>query len=157
MARFFLDLEYTNGNYYLTDIIEIALFSDISGFTFHTYVKIDNCLPQFVRKLTGITDKMLQDIGLPFPIAFRRMIEFIRGELMDNGQGDSPVIVAHGGVQQDFPILLANCVRYNIDYLFLHQCQFIDSVVKLSENGYERPGLDTFRRPGDKKHFFFFI
>ena len=152
MARFFLDLEFTNGNYYLADIIEIALLSEISGFTFHTYVKIDKCLPPVVRKLTGITDKMLLDNGLLFPIAFRKMVEFIREELMDNDKDESLIIVAHGGVQHDFPIQLANCARYNIDDSFLHQCQFIDSMVKLSENGYRWPGLDTFRRFGDKKH-----
>ena len=60
MGRFFLDLEFTNGNYYLAEIIEMALVSEISGFAFHTHVKIDNLLTPFVKKLTGKLNNMMK-------------------------------------------------------------------------------------------------
>ena len=150
MRRFFLDLEFTNGNYYLAEIIEMALVSEISGFSFHTHVKIDNLLAPFVKKLTGITDKTLQDIGLPFPIAFREMVKFIGNESDDDDE--SPIIIAHGGVLHDFPILLTNCMRHNVDYSMLERCRFIDSMERLKRHGYAKPGLQTFRCTGDKKH-----
>ena len=36
LGRFYLDLEFTNGNYYLSDILEIALVAEESGNTFHS-------------------------------------------------------------------------------------------------------------------------
>ena len=41
MGRFYLDMEFTNGNYYLVDILEIALLSEESGNVYHSYVKIN--------------------------------------------------------------------------------------------------------------------
>ena len=35
MGRFYLYTEFTNGNYYLADIIEIVLIAEESGNTFH--------------------------------------------------------------------------------------------------------------------------
>ena len=40
MGKFYLDLEFTNGNFYLADILELALLSEESGYAFHSYVKI---------------------------------------------------------------------------------------------------------------------
>ena len=34
-----MDLEFTNGNYYLADILEIALLLEESGYAFHSYVR----------------------------------------------------------------------------------------------------------------------
>ena len=50
MGKFYLDMEFTNGNYYLSDILEIALIAEESVNAFHSYVS----LPKRVHKLTGI-------------------------------------------------------------------------------------------------------
>ena len=63
MGKFYLDMEFTNGNYYLADILEIALLADESGYTFHSSVKIHYSVPKRGQQLTGITNKT---IGLPF-------------------------------------------------------------------------------------------
>ena len=55
MGRFYLDMEFTNGNYYLADIIEIALATEDSGNTFHSYTRIQNSIPKRVKELTNIT------------------------------------------------------------------------------------------------------
>ena len=57
MGKFFLDLEFTNGNYYLSDIIELALIAEETGKVFHKYVKIHYRIPNRVRELTRINDK----------------------------------------------------------------------------------------------------
>ena len=38
MGRFYLDMEFTNGNYYLTDILVIALVAEESGKIYHNYI-----------------------------------------------------------------------------------------------------------------------
>ena len=41
-----MDIEFTNGNYYLTDILEIAVVTEESGNIYHRYVKIHYSVPQ---------------------------------------------------------------------------------------------------------------
>ena len=38
MGKFYLNVEFKNGNYYLYDIVEIALIAEESGNDFHSYV-----------------------------------------------------------------------------------------------------------------------
>ena len=40
MGTFHLNLAFTNGNYFLVDILEIALVAGESGNIFHSYVEI---------------------------------------------------------------------------------------------------------------------
>ena len=65
MGTFYLDLEFTNGNYYLADILEIALLSEESGNLLHSYVKIHYSIPQLpqqVQQLTAITKIILSNL-----------------------------------------------------------------------------------------------
>ena len=39
-GKVYLDMEFTHGNYYSADILEIALVSEESGYAFHSSVKI---------------------------------------------------------------------------------------------------------------------
>ena len=66
MGKFYLNLEFTNGNYYLADILEMALLSEESGHAFHSYVKIHYAVPQRVQQLTTITNSTIKTLGLPF-------------------------------------------------------------------------------------------
>ena len=59
MGKFYLDMEFTNGNYYLADILEIALVAGESANVFHSYVKIHYSTPKRVRQLTGITNRTI--------------------------------------------------------------------------------------------------
>ena len=63
MGKFFLDMEFTNGNYYLTDIIEMELVAEESGNAFHNYIRIHYSIPKRVKELTNITDRTLAAIG----------------------------------------------------------------------------------------------
>ena len=40
MGRFYLDMEFINGDYHLVDILELALLAEESGNVYHSYVKI---------------------------------------------------------------------------------------------------------------------
>ena len=66
MGKFYLDLEFTNRNYYLTDIIEMALVAGESGTAFHSYIRIHYSIPKRVNELTNITDRTLAAIGCGF-------------------------------------------------------------------------------------------
>ena len=63
MGKLYLDLEFTNGNYYLADIVELALLSEESGYAFHSYVKIHYSAPKREQQLTGITNKTIKSLG----------------------------------------------------------------------------------------------
>ena len=60
MGKLYLDMEFTNGNYYLADILEIALVSEESGYAFHSSVKIHYSVAKIVQQLTGITNKTIK-------------------------------------------------------------------------------------------------
>ena len=106
MGIFYLDLEFTNGNYYLADILGLALLSEESGYAFHSYVKIHYSVLKMVQQLTGSTSKTIKSLGLPFDEVMAGLTEFLHRE---QAQSETiPVIIAHGGYSHDFPILLAS-------------------------------------------------
>ena len=139
MGRFDLDTEFTNGNYYLAIIIEIALVAEDSENTFHSYIKIHYSIPKRLKELMDITDKTLATIGCSLKDMVISLIEFIHNEQLRNKT--DPIIIAHGGHLHDFPILLANCIKHNFGVLI--DCLFVDSVHIFENEGYRRPGLDT--------------
>ena len=134
MGRFYLDLEYTNGNYYLADIIEISIVA--GDHEFHRYINIRYPVPPIVKRLTGITNTKLNAVGCSFKEAMHALVDFISKE---SAAGDPPIIIAQGGYLFDFPILLA---KYGFqDFDILQRCKFVDSVQLLRSAGYARPGL----------------
>jgi len=148
-----MDLEFTDGNFYMADIIEIAVIAEESGNVFHMYVRIHYSIPKHVQDLTRINDKILNNLGCLFTDVMISMIDFIQSEqtLSDT----DPIIVAHGGYYNDFPILLANCMKHGFDnYGILKNCLFVDSVDLFKDDGYERPGLDNLCREFKMKREF---
>ena len=145
-----MDLEFTNGNYYLADIIEMAVIAEESGNVFHMYVRIHYSIPKRVQELTKINDRILTNLGCSFKDVVITMIDFIRSEQLDSNT--DPVIVSHGGYYNDFPILLANCMKHGFsDYGILKDCLFVDSVDFFKDAGYKRPGLDNLCREFNMK------
>ena len=139
MGKFFLALEFTNGNYYLSDIIELALIAEETGKVFHRFVKIHYQIPNRVRELT---DETLANLGCSFTDMMTEMIGFIQCEQLDSNT--NPIILAHGGYYNNFPILLANCMKHSFtDYGILKKCLFVDSIDLFKNVGYEKPGLNN--------------
>ena len=126
-GRFYLDMEFTNGNYYLVDILETALLAEESGNVYHSYVKINYSVPQQVKLLTGITNRTIETRVVPLR------------DVMDGRRQR-----AHGVFVHDFPILLASCMKHNYnDYTVLAELVYVDSMQNLKGAGYRRPGLDA--------------
>ena len=91
MGRFYLDMEFTNANYYLVDILEIALLAEASGNVYHSYVKINYSVPKEVQLLTGITNRTIETHEVPFRNVMDGLVEFIRCEQTHT----PPIIIAN--------------------------------------------------------------
>ena len=116
MGRFYLDLEFTNGNYYLADIIEMSIVAADTNHEFHRYVRIPYPIPPIVKKLTNITDETLVTYGSSFQDAKQALVHFISTERTSTNHS---TIIAHGGYFNDFPILFTKCMKYGfLDFLF---------------------------------------
>ena len=80
MGRFYLDTKITNDNYYLADIIEIALVAEDSGNAFHSCVKIPYSIPRRVKQLTNITNETVKSIGLSCRAMMNALVDFLSRE-----------------------------------------------------------------------------
>ena len=135
-------MEFTNGNYYLADILEIAVVAAASGNVFHSYVKIHYSVSKMVQQLTGITNSTINTHGVPFRNVMNGLVEFLQHEQAHSET--VTIIIAHGGYLHDFPILLANCMKHNYDdHTVLTELMYVDSMRILQDEGYKRPGLDA--------------
>ena len=76
MRRFYLDMDFTNGNYYLVDILEITVLAEESGNVYHSYVKISYSVPKQVQLLTGITNRTIETHGVPFREVMDELVSF---------------------------------------------------------------------------------
>ena len=111
-----------------------------SGNVFYSYVKIHYSIPKRVRQITGIMNRTIKSLGVPFRTVMGGLVEFLQHE-----QCETPaIIIAHGGYLHDFPILLANCMKHNCDkFGILLQCMFVDNMQILQNGGYKTSGLDA--------------
>ena len=66
MVCMYIDLEYTNGNLYIADILEIAVVSGDTENVFHTLISIDYEIPSVVTEITGLTTHAVQKNELHF-------------------------------------------------------------------------------------------
>ena len=99
MNRFYLDTEYSNGNFYLGDIFDLALIAETSGHVFQTLIRIPSPLDNYVQFMCNITDKILQQEGM-----------------------------THSEFLCDFPLLLTNCIKNKCDIATMLHYRFIDTV-----------------------------
>ena len=134
MTKFYLDTEYTNGNFYIGDIFEIALIAEESRNVFHTLIKIPSKVSNYIEFFCGIKNNILQSCGLTFQKCFTDMTDFINKEAQsDDDDDDDIVIIAHGGFLSDFPLLLINCLKNECDTDVMRNYKFIDSL-KILQN-----------------------
>ena len=123
-------MEWTNGNFYLGDIFEIAVISGDSGHIFHSYVKIHYKLSENIKFLCGITDDILENND-SFSNVFITLLNFLEKEQATSNT--LPLIIAHGGYDHDFPLMLTNCMKHKCDFSALHNYSFLDSMLLLKK------------------------
>jgi hypothetical protein len=125
MNLFYLDTEYSHGNFYLGDIFDMTLIAAKSGHVFHTLINIPTPLNNHIQFMCNMTDGKLQREGIPFEDAFKAMIAFVNGEV-DNA--DEISIMAHSGYLADFPLLLVNCRKNKCDIAAMNNYRFVDTL-----------------------------
>jgi DNA polymerase III alpha subunit (gram-positive type) len=146
-GQFFLDTEYTNGNYYLGDIFEIALVSENTHRTFRQYVKIPYAISKRVKKVCNINDEVLRHKGVEFTYMIKRLCEFVKSETT------TPTLIAHNGYLCDYPLLFANCMKYNLEVEDIFDNYiFVDSIKVLECAGCRKPELKTISRSKFAQH-----
>ena len=142
MGVFYIDTEYSNGNFYIGDIFELSLLSERSGRIFHRYINIPGTLPRFVQQFCNVRMQTIRRYGRPFETVLDQMFQFIESE---RDGGDVVTLIGHGATRTDFPLIIVNAMRCkNADLLLkrMKNYRFVDSVNELQIRGYERTSLD---------------
>ena len=147
-----MDTEYTNGNFYLGEIFEIALLSESSGYMFHSYINIfPHRIPKYVKKMCNVTDAIIRK-SQPFNRVVNDLVKFIEQEEEEEIGGGDTVIIGHGSYSTDYPLLLVNCMKAKYDYMRFEKFTFVDSMQVFKDKGYKRPGLDALSGEVDRLH-----
>ena len=154
MGIFYLDMEYTNGNLYLCEIFDIALLSQRSGNIYQSYIDIrPEKIPRFIKKLCNINEWTLYCKSKPFLTVINELLTFIRNEEGELYDREETMIIGHGSFYNDYPILLAQCMKNRYPYESeLHHFTFIDSMLILRDKGYSKPGLDALSGISNRLH-----
>ena len=134
MALFYLDTEYSHGNFYLGDIFDLTLIAAKSGNVFHTLITIPTPLDNYVKFMCNMTDSKLQREGIPFAEAFKAMLAFVNLEVEGEVENATEVmIIAHSGYLADFPLLIINCYKNKCDIDAMCNYRFIDTLQLLQK------------------------
>ena len=139
-----LDLETTGLSITQDRIVEIAAL-DMHGAVFATV--INPCQPVTAHAVHGISNQELMD-GPTFPEAYWRFLTFLQilqrravvedSDSSADGEGRIPslrgpvpcvILIAHNGFRFDFPLVLAECLRHNLQIGDLSACGFVDSLM----------------------------
>ena len=119
---------FTNGNYYLAHILEIALVSVESSNAFHIHFKIHYSILRRVQELTNISNKTIRSLGL-----------FLGYEQAQSETNH--IIIAQVEFLNDSLILLANCINHSyVDYSIFTKCKYVDNMLVFRNKGYKKPG-----------------
>ena len=92
-----------------------------------------------MQQLTNMTNETVKSSGLSFRAMMDALVDFLSHE---QAQSETiSIIIAHGGFSNDFPILLANCIKHSYDnYSILANCTYVDSMLMFQNAGYVKPG-----------------
>ena len=102
MELVFYDVETTGLDVKHDKLTEIGAIS-ASGKQFNTLIKIEEKIPPKIVELTGITDQLLEDNGIPLKSALEKFYEYIKSF-------NVPVtLIAHNGKKFDELILKNAC------------------------------------------------
>ncbi|CBY92144.1 DNA polymerase III, alpha subunit, Gram-positive type [Mycoplasma haemofelis str. Langford 1] len=104
------DIETTGLNPLFDEITEIAIYKYSNKrriATYHSYFKISEPLKQHIKDLTHITDELLAEKGQDLEVVLKEVKDFTQGS----------VLVAHNGIEFDFPFLNAKYIKLGMEPL----------------------------------------
>ena len=138
MSIFYIDTEYNEGNLYIGDIFEVACLSS-NGSSFHSYVNIPTNVSRYIQTLCGLDLSLLRQ-SPSFNDVMNELTAFITKE---GTHGSQTILIGHGAFLNDYPLIIANCIKNRYDHSTLKEYRFADSMEAFRDSGYERPGLDS--------------
>ena len=168
LALVFLDLETTGVDVSRDRIVELAAHqafenADLPGASFAEVIRVSDEILQTdgakaAARVHGISNEELMN-GPRFTEAYVRFLYFLQSLTDTAVQEDSdssadstsglpslkePVpqmmLIAHNGFRFDFPLILSECLRHNVDVGSLSSCGFVDSLSVMQALEPERYG-----------------
>lgn len=133
----FLDLEAAHGDIFFGDIIEIAAQVDtrlLRDEVFHRLINTKQSLAYFALTVSKIRKEMLKDKQC-FPDVFLNFMQWVSNVTKKCSKKFDksyyPVLVAHGGFNNDFMMIQSNLERNDMDVGMLskHNVHFSDTYV----------------------------
>ena len=113
MELIFYDVETTGLDVMHDKLTEIGAVSS-SGKKFTILIKIEEKIPKKIVELTGITDQLLADKGVPLNLALERFYNYLKSF-------NTPVtLIAHNGEKFDELILKNACKSIDSNHNILH-------------------------------------
>ena len=90
-----------------------------------------------MRQLTNMANETVKSSGLSFTAMMDALVDFL--SCVQAQSETIPIIIAHGGFSNDFPILHRNCIKLR----YGNYCAYVDSMLMFRNAGYVKPGLDA--------------
>lgn len=133
MSVVFLDFETSGFNPYHDDIIEIAIKQMNSDTSYNSlvYPQSNECISERITAVTGISNKLLKDEGIPWLTAFTELNNILKNILQKSPDGKL-YIVAHNGETFDFIFLkriFSELNKYDIKTIHPKNIVYIDSLL----------------------------
>ncbi|XP_066929718.1 uncharacterized protein [Clytia hemisphaerica] len=129
----FIDLEAAHGNNYFGDIIELAAQVDprvIENETFSSLINTKQNLSYFALQISKISREDLRGKQY-FGEVFKEFVDWVSKVVSKcdkiKKKKFAPVLVAHGGFDNDFMMLQSNIDRHEMDLDILNQFRFADT------------------------------
>ena len=132
---FFIDLETTGLDMARSYIVELAAVDLESNAIFSTIIRPPEGIPEEEQGIHGIMAGEIND-GVDFKTAFDRFLSFVATMNKRRARGVSEacetILVAHNGKRFDFPLLVRECIEYDISIRVMDRFKFVDTLQVMS-------------------------
>ena len=141
---FFIDLETTGLDVARSYIVEFAAVDLESNAIFSTIIRPPGGIQSEERGIHGIPADEI-NTGVDFKTAFDRFLSFVatlnKRRARHSAEVCETVLAAHNGKKFDFPMLVRECVEYEIPIRVMDRFKFVDTleVVSALEDGMTAP------------------
>ena len=132
---FFIDLETTGLDMMRSYIVELAAVDLESNAIFSTIIRPPKGIPAEEQGIHGITAEEINE-GVDFKTAFDRFLSFVATMNKRRARGASEpcetILAAHNGKRFDFPLLVRECIEYDISIGVMDGFKFVDTLQVMS-------------------------
>ena len=158
---FYIAIKCISSNLYTSDITDIAVLSNSTGELFHREIAVEYSLSaaacqykyykysDTIQYTTGWYDK--STTGCTFSDVLKDLMYFLD---CNTDSGTEVYLISHGGYHHTFPLLLANCLKYDRKIInSLKNCFFIDSMLQFKDIRSTGLSLESLRKVFNLKRY----